>query len=122
MAVDSPSSLGATCASKIPMVSREEEIRLGSSRSRGPAIQGRGGEPALVEGHNRFGRRPSPLTSSTRGNIGLLQAARRFDPARNVKFISYAVCGSARGSCRCSPSRAADAVALKQAGALQDPH
>ena len=41
---------------------------------------------------NRFsGAGPSLLDLINEGNIGLLQAARRFDPARNVKFISYAV-------------------------------
>jgi len=47
------------------------------------------------------------------GNIGLLQAARRFDPERGVKFITYAVWGV----------RQAISHALsEQAGALRMPH
>jgi RNA polymerase primary sigma factor len=98
MAVESSSSLGAYLReiSKIPLLTREEEIHLGKLARKGDqkAIQ------KLVEANLRFvvkvanrfsGAGPSLLDLINEGNIGLLQAARRFDPERNVKFISYAV-------------------------------
>jgi RNA polymerase primary sigma factor len=54
----------------------------------------------LVEANLRFvvyyakryrGSGVSFLDLIHQGNLGLIEAARRFDPARNVKFISYAV-------------------------------
>jgi RNA polymerase primary sigma factor len=82
--------------SRIPLLTREEEIRLGKLARKGDqkAIQ------KLVEANLRFvvkvanrfsGAGPSLLDLINEGNIGLLQAAKRFDPERNVKFISYAV-------------------------------
>jgi RNA polymerase primary sigma factor len=74
----------------------EEEKELGCR-------VGEGDEDALrklVEGNLRFvvsyakrfrGLGLSLLDLIHEGNLGLIQAARRFDPARNVKFISYAV-------------------------------
>jgi RNA polymerase primary sigma factor len=98
MAVESHSSLGAYLReiSKIPLLTREEEIRLGKRAMKGDqaAIQ------KLVESNLRFvvkianrfsGAGPSLLDLINEGNIGLLQAARRFDPSRKVKFISYAI-------------------------------
>ncbi len=97
-AAASVSSLGTYLReiSKIPLLTREEEIRLGKLALKGDqkAIQ------KLVEANLRFvvkvanrfsGAGPSLLDMINEGNIGLLQAARRFDPSRNVKFISYAV-------------------------------
>jgi len=126
MAVDSPSSLGVYLReiSKIPMISREEEQRLGKLALKGDqkAIQG------LVEANLRFvvkvanrfsGAGPSLLDLINEGNIGLLQAARRFDPAREVKFISYAVWWIRQGIMQMlaeqgGPTR----LPLKQAGLL----
>jgi RNA polymerase primary sigma factor len=98
MAVESHSSLSAYLReiSKIPLLTREEEIRVGKLAHKGDqkAIQ------KLVESNLRFvvkianrfsGAGPSLLDLINEGNIGLLQAARRFDPGRKVKFISYAV-------------------------------
>jgi RNA polymerase primary sigma factor len=98
MAAEHTSSLGAYLReiSKVPMLTREEEIRVGKLAAKGDqkAIQ------KLVESNLRFvvkvanrfsGAGPSLLDLINEGNIGLLQAARRFDPGRNVKFISYAV-------------------------------
>jgi len=95
---ESGSSLGTYLReiSRIPLLTREEEIRLGKLARKGDqkAIQ------KLVEANLRFvvkvanrfsGAGPSLLDLINEGNIGLLQAAKRFDPARNVKFISYAV-------------------------------
>ena len=126
MAVDSPSSLGAYLReiSKIPMVSREEEIRLGKLARKGDqkAIQG------LVEANLRFvvkvanrfsGAGPSLLDLINEGNIGLLQAARRFDPARNVKFISYAVWWIRQGIMQMLAEQSGPTrLPLKQAGLL----
>jgi len=98
MVVESSTSLAAYLReiSKVPLLTREEEVRLGKLARKGDqrAIQ------RLVESNLRFvvkianrfsGAGPSLLDLINEGNIGLLQAARRFDPTRNVKFISYAV-------------------------------
>jgi RNA polymerase primary sigma factor len=81
---------------KIPRLTPEQEKELGRR------IQ-QGDEEALrkmVEGNLRFvvsyakryrGLGLSFLDLIHEGNLGLIQAARRFDPDRNVKFISYAV-------------------------------
>ena len=126
MAVDSPSSLGAYLReiSRIPMIPREEEIRLGKLARKGDqkAIQG------LVEANLRFvvkvanrfsGAGPSLLDLINEGNIGLLQAARRFDPARNVKFISYAVWWIRQGIMQMLAEQSGPTrLPLKQAGLL----
>jgi RNA polymerase primary sigma factor len=82
--------------SKIPRLTPEQEKELGRR------IQ-QGDEEALrkmVEGNLRFvvsyakryrGLGLSYLDLIHEGNLGLMEAARRFDPDRNVKFISYAV-------------------------------
>jgi RNA polymerase primary sigma factor len=126
MAVDSPSSLGVYLReiSKIPMIPREEEIRLGKLARKGDqkAIQG------LVEANLRFvvkvanrfsGAGPSLLDLINEGNIGLLQAARRFDPERNVKFISYAVWWIRQGIMQMLAEQSGPTrLPLKQAGLL----
>jgi RNA polymerase primary sigma factor len=126
MAVDSPSSLGVYLReiSRIPMIPREEEIRLGKLALKGDqkAIQG------LVEANLRFvvkianrfsGAGPSLLDLINEGNIGLLQAARRFDPARNVKFISYAVWWIRQGIMQMLAEQSGPTrLPLKQAGLL----
>ena len=83
--------------SKIPPLTPEEERELGR------AIQRDGDQQALrrlVEGNLRFvvsyakryrGMSVSFLDLIHEGNLGLMEAARRFDPERNVKFITYAV-------------------------------
>jgi RNA polymerase primary sigma factor len=81
---------------KIPALSLEEERELG--------VRARQGDEAalrrLVESNLRFvvsyakryrGLGVAFLDLIHEGNLGLMEAARRFDPARNVKFISYAV-------------------------------
>ncbi|MDJ0839991.1 MAG: RNA polymerase sigma factor RpoD/SigA [Acidobacteriota bacterium] len=82
--------------SKIPQLSPEDEKALGE------AIQA-GDEEALnllVKSNLRFvvsickkyrGLGLSFLDLMNEGNIGLIEAARRFDPNKNVKFITYAV-------------------------------
>jgi RNA polymerase primary sigma factor len=82
--------------SKIPLLSREEEVRLARLASKGEqeALH------KLVESNLRFvvsianrfsGCGISLLDLINEGNIGLIEAGRRFDPERDVKFISYAV-------------------------------
>ena len=81
----------------IPRLTIEEERDLGSriQRDREDAALTR-----LVEANLRFvvsfskryrGLGVSFLDLIHQGNLGLIEAARRFDPTRNVKFITYAV-------------------------------
>ncbi|MFQ5669880.1 MAG: RNA polymerase sigma factor RpoD/SigA [Acidobacteriota bacterium] len=82
--------------SKLPRVTPEEEKRLGYSIARG----NRNALRKLVEANLRFvvsfakryrGCGLSFLDLINEGNIGLIEAAKRFDPDKNVKFITYAV-------------------------------
>jgi RNA polymerase primary sigma factor len=82
---------------KIPRLTVDEERALGSR------IQEDRDDDAiarLVEANLRFvvayakryrGHGVSFLDLIHEGNLGLIEAARRFDPSRNVKFITYAV-------------------------------
>jgi RNA polymerase primary sigma factor len=82
---------------KIPRLTADEERALAAR------IQRDGDEEALrrlVEGNLRFvvnyakryrGLGVPFLDLIHEGNLGLMEAARRFDPGRNVKFITYAV-------------------------------
>jgi RNA polymerase primary sigma factor len=81
---------------KIPALSVEEERELGMRARQGDEAALR----RLVESNLRFvvsyakryrGLGVPFLDLIHEGNLGLMEAARRFDPARNVKFISYAV-------------------------------
>ncbi len=81
---------------RIPLLTKEEELRLG-------ALSQRGDERAyrkLVEANLRFvvkvamryqGCGLSLLDLINEGNLGLLEAARRYSPEHGVKFITYAV-------------------------------
>jgi RNA polymerase primary sigma factor len=82
---------------KLPRLTPDEERALGEriQRDRDEAALSR-----LVESNLRFvvsysrryrGTGVSILDLIHEGNLGLMEAARRFDPARNVKFITYAV-------------------------------
>ena len=86
------------CAiAKLPRLTPEQEQELGRR------IQRDNDQEALrrlVEGNLRFvvsyakryrGLGVSFLDLIHEGNLGLMEAARRFDPDRNVKFITYAV-------------------------------
>jgi len=81
---------------QLPRIDPEEERAL--------AVLVRGGDEDalrhLVEGHLRFvvscarhyqGLGVSLLDLIHSGNLGLIEAARRFDPARGVHFVTYAV-------------------------------
>jgi RNA polymerase primary sigma factor len=81
---------------KIPPLSVDEERALGARVRQGDEAALR----RLVEANLRFvvsyakryrGLGVPFLDLIHEGNLGLMEAARRFDPARNVKFISYAV-------------------------------
>ena len=83
--------------SRLPRVTPEQEQELGRR------IQRDNDQEALrrlVEGNLRFvvsyakryrGMGVAFLDLIHEGNLGLMEAARRFDPDRNVKFITYAV-------------------------------
>ena len=82
--------------SKLPMVSLEEETELAERINAGDDEAFK----RLVEANLRFvvsvakqyqGRGLDFLDIINEGNIGLMKAALKFDPARGFKFISYAV-------------------------------
>ncbi len=81
---------------KIPVTSREEELALATRIQTGDADAVK----RLVEGNLRFvvkvaqgyqGCGMSLPDLINEGNIGLLEAAKRFDASKGVKFISYGV-------------------------------
>ena len=93
------SALGAYLReiAKLPRLTVDEERALGAriQDDRDEAAMAR-----LVEANLRFvvsyakryrGHGVSFLDLIHEGNLGLMEAARRFDPAHNVKFITYAV-------------------------------
>jgi RNA polymerase primary sigma factor len=82
--------------SKFPALTQEDEKRLGNSIQKGDnkALK------ELIESNLRFvvsyvkkyrGMGIGMFDLINEGNLGLIEAAKRFDPDRNVKFISYAV-------------------------------
>lgn len=82
--------------SKFPTISQEEEKRLGRLIQKG----NKDAQKKLIESNLRFvvsfvkryqGMGIGLLDLIHEGNLGLIEAAKRFDPKRNVKFISYAV-------------------------------
>ncbi len=82
--------------SKIKPLSREEEKRLAEKIAKGDikALQElvRRNLKFVVSVANKYkGYRLSLQDLIEEGNIGLIQAAKRFDPSREVKFITYAV-------------------------------
>jgi RNA polymerase primary sigma factor len=82
--------------SRLPRITAEEERVLGARIQQGDSAALR----KLVEANLRFvvsyakryrGCGLSFLDLINEGNIGLIEAAKRFDPGKNVKFITYAV-------------------------------
>jgi RNA polymerase primary sigma factor len=84
-------------------ISKLPRLTPGEERALGTRIKGHADEAALrrlVEGNLRFvvsyvkryrGLGVPFLDLIHEGNLGLMEAARRFEPDRNVKFITYAV-------------------------------
>jgi RNA polymerase primary sigma factor len=85
-------------------IGRFTQLTPDEERELGQRIQQPGGDPdalrRLVEANLRFvvayakrfrHSRVSLLDLINEGNIGLIQAAKKFDPDKNVKFITYAV-------------------------------
>ena len=81
---------------RIPLLSKEDELELGRQIQQGDERAFR----KLVEANLRFvvkvatryqGCGLSLLDLINEGNLGLLEAARRYSPDRGVKFITYAV-------------------------------
>lgn len=82
--------------SRFPMLTQEEEKKLGKLIQQGNKEALR----QLIEANLRFvvsyvkkyrGMGLNLHDLINEGNLGLIEAAKRFDPKRNVKFISYAV-------------------------------
>ena len=82
--------------SKVPLLTREEEMELARRAFRGNVAAqerlARHNVRFVVSVAKKFQNRGVPLVDLIgEGNLGLMTAARKFDPDRGVKFISYAV-------------------------------
>lgn len=82
--------------SKFPILSQDEERKLGELIRKGD----KNAQKKLIEANLKFvvsyvkkyrGMGLSLFDLINEGNLGLIEAAKRFDPKRKVKFISYAV-------------------------------
>ena len=92
-----------TLSAYLREIAKLSRLTVDEERALGARIQQEHDEDALgrlVEANLRFvvayakryrGHGVSFLDLIHEGNLGLIEAARRFDPARNVKFITYAV-------------------------------
>ena len=82
--------------SRVPLLSREEETALARKAFKGNVAAqeklARHNVRFVVSVAKKFQNRGVPLVDLIgEGNLGLMTAARKFDPDRGVKFISYAV-------------------------------
>ncbi len=82
--------------SRVPLLNREEEMELARKAYRGDVEAqeklARHNVRFVVSVAKKFQNRGVPLVDLIgEGNLGLMTAARKFDPDRGVKFISYAV-------------------------------
>ncbi len=82
--------------SRIPLLKQEEELALARKAFKGDVAAqeklARHNVRFVVSVAKKFQNRGVPLSDLIgEGNVGLMTAARKFDPDRGVKFISYAV-------------------------------
>jgi RNA polymerase primary sigma factor len=82
--------------SRVPLLTREEEMELARKAFKGNVTAqerlARHNVRFVVSVAKKFQNRGVPLVDLIgEGNLGLMTAARKFDPDRGVKFISYAV-------------------------------
>jgi RNA polymerase primary sigma factor len=82
--------------SRVPLLNREEEMELARRAFKGDVLAqerlARHNVRFVVSVAKKFQNRGVPLVDLIgEGNLGLMTAARKFDPDRGVKFISYAV-------------------------------
>ncbi|MCA9722269.1 MAG: sigma-70 family RNA polymerase sigma factor [Gemmatimonadetes bacterium] len=82
--------------SRVPLLSRDEEMELARKAFKGDVLAqeklARHNVRFVVSVAKKFQNRGVPLVDLIgEGNLGLMTAARKFDPDRGVKFISYAV-------------------------------
>lgn len=81
---------------RLPLLTQEEEINLAKKIQKGD-LQA---ENELVKGNLRFvvsvaksyqGKGLDLVDLIQEGNCGLIESARKYDPSKNIKFITYAV-------------------------------
>ena len=82
--------------SRVPLLTRDEEMELARKAFKGNVAAqerlARHNVRFVVSVAKKFQNRGVPLVDLIgEGNVGLMTAARKFDPDRGVKFISYAV-------------------------------